>query len=55
MIRRDGEMKLYVDDLLSSLQLTLGGTALKDWFDKEFRAPEGNYHFYSQYFSDGKE
>lgn len=55
MIRRDSEIKLYVDDLFSSLQLTFRATALKDWFDKEFIAPEGNYRFCSQCFSDGKE
>lgn len=55
MIRRDSEIKLYADDLFSSLQLTLRGTALKDRFDKEFIAPEGNYHFCSLCFSNGKE
>lgn len=55
MIRRDSEIKLYADDLSSSLQLTLRGSALKDQFDKEFIAPEGNYHFCSLCFSNEKE
>lgn len=55
MIRRDSEIKLYADDLFSSLQLTLQSTALKDRFDKEFITPEGNYHFCSLFFTNGKE
>lgn len=55
MIRRDREIKLYVDDRFLSLQLTLGGTALKDGSDKEVMAPEGNYRFCSLCFTNGKE